>query len=143
MSSEADHLAARAKAFAIRVVTFVERLPYNARTNGLLKQLVDSASAESANYHAACRAVTRKDHVVKIELVAEQADESEHWLDVLLTGGFVRDGPARIELAGLYKEARELRAIFVASSRTARANYTRACASASARGPGGTRSNNP
>jgi hypothetical protein len=51
--------------------------------------------------------------------VAEEADESEHWLDVLRESG-VGSGS---EFDWLLSESRELRAIFVASAKTARANY--------------------
>jgi cobalamin biosynthesis Co2+ chelatase CbiK len=51
--------------------------------------------------------------------VAEEADESEHWLDVLRESG-VGSGP---EFEWLLGESRELRAIFVASAKTARANH--------------------
>lgn len=93
----------------------------------MLKQLVDSASAESANYRASRRSRTRKEFVAKIGLVAEEADESEHWLEVLNAGGLVKGTPALNELAYLYGESVELRAICVASARTARANYARLC----------------
>ena len=54
-------------------------------------------------------------------IVAEEADETEHWLDVLREGKLA-SGP---ELAWLCEESRELRAIFVASAATARANHRR------------------
>jgi four helix bundle protein len=121
--SEADELAARAKAFAIRVVKFVKSLPYDARLESVLKQLVKAATGESANYHAARRSRTRAEFVAKIGTVAEEADESEHWLGMLTTIDVVKSAPGQIELAELLAESRELRAIFVQSAKTARANY--------------------
>jgi hypothetical protein len=57
--------------------------------------------------------------VAKIGVVAEEADESEHWLELLQQTG-AGSGP---ELEWLLGESRELRAIFVASATTARANH--------------------
>jgi four helix bundle protein len=125
MSSQADVLAARVKAFAVRVVVFVNGLPYNPRLSGILAQLVDAASASSANYRASRRARSRREFVAKIGLVAEEADESEHWLEVLTEGGLISGAGPVDELASLYAEARELRAIFVASAHTARENHDR------------------
>jgi hypothetical protein len=55
-------------------------------------------------------------------VVVEEADETEHWLDVLLGTGAVSGR----ELNGLHAEAGELGAIFRASLTTARANLERA-----------------
>jgi four helix bundle protein len=123
--SEADELAARAKTFAIRVVKFVKSLPYDAFVESMLKQLVKSATGESANYHAARRSRTRAEFVAKIGTVAEEADESEHWLGMLHTIEAAKSVPQQKELAALLAESRELRAIFVQSAKTARANYER------------------
>jgi len=67
------------------------------------------------------RARSRAEFIAKIGLVAEEADESEHWLDVLEESG-TASGP---ELDSLRQESRELRAIFVASATTARKNHRR------------------
>ena len=75
-----------------------------------------SASGVSANYHAAGRARSRAEFIAKLGVVAEEADETEHWLTVMrdaqLTSG--------VEFDWLLNESRELRAIFVQSVKTAR-----------------------
>jgi four helix bundle protein len=125
MASRADELAARVKVFADRVLKFVCSLPQDQRIEHIFVQLIDSASAESANYRAARRARSRKEFVARLGLVAEEADESENWLDVLTTAGIVTTAARIAELRDLLTEARELRAIFVQSHQTARANYER------------------
>lgn len=117
--SQADELAERARRFAVRVLKFVRTLPRDPSTVAVARQLADSAPAESANYRAARRARSRAEFVAKMGTVAEEADESEHWLDVLRESG-VGFGA---EFDWLLGESRELRAIFVASAKTARANY--------------------
>jgi four helix bundle protein len=119
MASRADDLAERTRRFAVRVVKFARLLPRSPTNDGIARQLAGAATAESANYRAARRARSRAEFVAKIGTVAEEADESEHWLDVLRETG-MGSGP---ELEWLLAESRELRAIFVASAATARANF--------------------
>jgi four helix bundle protein len=119
MASEADELAERARRFAVRVLKFIRTLPRDPSTDAVARQLAKSAPGESANYRAARRARSRAEFIVKIGIVAEEADESEHWLDVLRESG----AGSGTEFESLLRESRELRAIFVASARTARTNY--------------------
>jgi hypothetical protein len=53
----------------------------------------------------------------------EEADETEHWLYVLQEAKLTPDRGLVSELASLKDEAGQLRAIFVASLKTARYNY--------------------
>jgi len=127
MPSQADALAARVQTFADRVLKFISNLPRNPRFENIFRQLIDSASSQSANYRAARRARSRKEFIAKMGLVAEEADESENWLEVLTRAG-VANTPARItEITSLVIEARELRVIFVQSHQTSRANNERMC----------------
>ena len=75
----------------------------------------------SANYHACCRARSRAEFIAKLGVAVEEADESEHWLLVLIESDVGRGA----ELDGLYDESRQLRAILKASHDTARANAAR------------------
>jgi four helix bundle protein len=119
MASEADELAERARRFAVRVLKFIRTLPRDPATDAVARQLAKSAPGESANYRAARRARSRAEFIAKMGIVAEEAYESEHWLDVLRESG----AGSGTEFESLLRESRELRAIFVASARTARANY--------------------
>jgi four helix bundle protein len=119
VASEADELAERVRRFAVRVLKFVRKLPRDPSTDAVARQLAKSGSGESANYRAARRARSRAEFVAKIGTVAEEADESEHWLDVLRESGLGSGN----EFEWLLNESRELRAIFVASAKTARANH--------------------
>lgn len=85
----------------------------------VVRQLAKSSGGISANYHACCRARSRAEFIAKLGVAVEEADESEHWLKVLIESD-IGIGP---ELDALYNESRELRAIFKASHDTARANY--------------------
>ena len=121
MNEQAEQLRKRVKAFAIRVLRFVSTLSQNPATLVVSRQLARSGSGESANYHAACRARSRAEFIAKLGTVVEEADESEHWLDVLHASALASGE----EIEWLRSESRELRAIFKASLDTARANYER------------------
>jgi four helix bundle protein len=121
--SIADELAARVRSFSIRVVKFARALRGDSLTEPILRQLVKSATSESANYHAARRGRTRKEFIAKLGIVVEEADETEHWLFVLDATGLPLSLDLAKELAWVRDEASQLRAIFVASLKTARYNY--------------------
>jgi four helix bundle protein len=116
--SQADELSDRVRRFAVRVLKFVRTLPRDPATDAVARQLAKAAPSESANYRAARRARSRAEFVAKLGTVAEEADEAEHWLDVLRESGAASGS----EFRWLLNESRELRAIFVASAKTARAN---------------------
>ena len=81
-------------------------------------QLIRSGTSVGANYRAACRSRSKAEFISKIATVAEEADESAFWLELIMDGGLLKP-----ELVSpLYHEAEELTAIFTASGRTAKAN---------------------
>ncbi len=123
--SQADDLAARLKRFAARVVKFSRTLPREPAADVLARQLVGAGTGESANYHSARRGRSRAEFISKLNVAAEEADEAEHWLTVIEQSDIVRSPASKKELDWLLNEAKQLRAILVASVRTARANHHR------------------
>ena len=119
MNERAEQLRRRAKRFAIRILKFAKGLPKDPATTTVAHQLARSGSSVSSNYHACCRARSRAEFIAKLGVVLEEADETEHWLDVLSAAGLASGG----ELDSLLAESRELRAIFKASVDTARRNH--------------------
>ena len=118
MPSVADSLQARAGHFAIRVLRFVRTLPRDPASDAVARQLARSGTSTVANYRAARRARSRAEFIAKLCLVVEEADETEGWLNLLRDANLA----AGSELDWLSGEAAQLRAIFVASKKTARAN---------------------
>jgi four helix bundle protein len=116
---DSQELRARVKRFAIRVVKYVQTLPPTAATQEIGKQLLRAGTGVSANYHAAGRARSRKEFIARLGVVLEEADEAEHWLDILKQS---RIGCGR-EQDWLLDEAGQLRAIYQKSVKTARANH--------------------
>jgi four helix bundle protein len=115
VSMKSAELQQRTKTFALRVLKLIERLPNTIGGRVLANQLARSATSVSANYRAACRARSRAEFASKLGTVAEEADESLHWLEVIRDGNFI---PAK-RIGSLLAEADELTAIFTSGRRSA------------------------
>lgn len=82
-------LLKRTKAFALRVLKLVNSLPKTAGGRAVANQLVRSATSVGANYRAACRSRSRAEFTAKIGTVAEEADESLYWLELIGEGSLL------------------------------------------------------
>jgi len=118
MNEVTEGLRQRARRFAVRLVKFLRQLPRDPVTTEIVRQLARSGPAVSANYRAACRGRSRREYIARLGIVVEEADETEHWLLVLIESEIA----SGLEVEHLYDEACQLRAIFKASHDTARAN---------------------
>jgi len=120
VKEQTAELQRRTKDFALRVLNLIEQLPNSIGGRVLANQIARSATSVGANYRAACRARSRAEFASKLGTVAEEADESLYWLELIRDGHFV---PAK-KLASLISEADELTAIFTAGRRTSSKNQT-------------------
>jgi four helix bundle protein len=111
------------KRFATRIVIFARAMPRDPSSEVLARQLTGSGTSESANYHSARRGRSRAEFIAKLGVAAEEADETEHWLIVIRDAHIVSTTTGLKELDWLLDEARQLRAILVASVTTARRNH--------------------
>ncbi len=111
-----EQLRERTKQFALRIIRLSRHLPTTREADVIAKQVLRSGTAVAANYRAAGRSRSRADFVSKISVVAEEADETVFWLELLEEAGLL---PAT-RLEPLLDEARQLAAIFTASRRTAK-----------------------
>jgi four helix bundle protein len=111
-----DELKERTKKFALRIMQLVDALPRTTSGWVLGKQLVRSGTSVGANYRAACKSRSKAEFIAKIGTVAEEADESAFWLELIMDGGLLK----RSLVEPLWNEANELTAIFTASGRTAK-----------------------
>jgi four helix bundle protein len=109
---------ARSKRFAIGVIVLCRQFPRSVDALVVAKQLIKSATSTAANYRAACRTRSPADFVSKISVVAEEADESEFWLELTIESHILKSETVR----PLLKESGELTAIFTASRDTAKRN---------------------
>jgi four helix bundle protein len=121
-----DDLKRRTRTFAVDLIQFAKRLPADAVTAVIARQLVRSGTSVGANYRSSCRAKSDRDFISKLTTAEEEADESQYWLEILVQAKIVRPDA----VAGLIDEADQLVRIFVASIRTTRRRMeTRRCRS--------------
>jgi four helix bundle protein len=113
-----QELKGRTKPFGLRVMKLVASLPETSAGRAIGNQLVRSGTSVGANYRAACRSRSKAEFVAKIGIVAEEADESAFWLEMIMEGGLLKPDL----VTALHQEAEELTAIFTASGRTAKQN---------------------
>ena len=109
----------RTKAFAGCVVRFYIELDKRREELRVLgKQLLRSGSSVAANYREGSRARSVDEFVAKVELCAQEADESQLWLELLRDDCGIIDA----KLDSIWQEADELIAIFVTMAKRAKEN---------------------
>jgi len=81
--STPQELRDRTKKFAIRIVRLFQALPKSTEAQVMGKQLLRSGTSVAANYRAVCRARSKAEFIARIGVVAEEADESALWLELL------------------------------------------------------------
>ena len=111
-------LQLRTKKFHIDIIKLCHDFPKTAAGFEIAKQIIRSAGSVGSNYRASSRAKSKRDFIYKIQIVIEEADESQYWLEVIEEAQ-IKPGN---ETKRLIKEANELTAIFTATNKTAKAN---------------------
>jgi len=106
----------RTKQIALRVIRLVESLPNTKTAQIIGKQLLRSATSVGANYRAACRGKSTADILHKLAIVEEEADESLHWLELLVESNTISEN----KLSALMSDVNEIVAKVVASIKTLR-----------------------
>ena len=100
-----ENLKNRTKKFAVDIIAFCDSLKSSKATPVVTYQLIKSSTSTGANYRAACRARSKSEFFSKICIVAEEADESEYWLEIIDDANLSND---KEKLERLSKEANEL-----------------------------------
>jgi len=118
MSEQSERLKARTRRFALDVLELIKLLPPVEPGPTIRRQLTKAATSVDMNYRASCRARSHAEFTAKIGVVAEEADESASWLDLIAEAKLVNSDL----LPRLQKEGHELEAIFSSSAGTARRN---------------------
>ena len=81
---QARQLQDRTKTFAVRIIKAFAGLPKQEAARVIGRQFLRSGTSLAANYRAACRARSAADFISKISVVAEEADETLFWLELLV-----------------------------------------------------------
>ena len=113
-------LLARTKSFSLGILKLVDHIPRTMSGRAIGSQLVRCGTAIGANYRAACRSRSHAELTAKLGVVAEEADETVYWLELLRDGNLVSEP----ELSQLLREANELTAIFTAGRRSSSRTQT-------------------
>lgn len=107
-------LEERTAIFGENVIGFAKRIVPGPITSPLINQLVRSATSVGANYCEANDADSKRDFLFKIGLCRREANETKHWLRMVVAADPQLREPARI----LWQEAKELNLIFGAIKRS-------------------------
>ena len=109
----------RTKKFASGIIRLYCALPKTrAEVQVVGRQMLRSGTSVAANYREASRARSKADFVSKIECCAQEADETQLWLELLRDDCGIRSDAVEL----LWKESDELISIFVAMARNAKRN---------------------
>jgi four helix bundle protein len=111
-----EWLDAKTEQLRTRIVHLFRSLPQAKEAQVIGNQLLRCGTSAGANYRAACQARSKAEFIAKIGIVAEEADETVFWIELLSDIGVMK----KERLEPLHKEARELTAIFTASRQTAK-----------------------
>jgi four helix bundle protein len=82
--NRAKHLQDRTEKFAVRTIKAFARLPKDEATRIVGRQFLRSGTSLVANYRAACRSRFAADFISKISIVAEEADKTLFWFELLV-----------------------------------------------------------
>jgi len=113
---DSEQLKVRTKQFALRVMKLVGSLPQTTVGRAIGGQLVRSGTSVGANYRAARRGRSNAEFAAKLGTVAEEADETCFWLELIVEGAVL---PER-RVASLLDEADALTAIFTSAVKTSK-----------------------
>ncbi len=97
-------LRERLKVFALKILELSEMLPKNPRSNVINYQVTKSGTSAYANYRAALRGRSKREFFSKLCISVEEADETEMWLDLLISSKILVND----FIKGLYAESEEL-----------------------------------
>ncbi len=75
----------RLKEFALNILQLSEMLPKNTRSNVINYQITKSGTSTYANYRASLRGRSKKEFFSKLSIAVEEADETEMWLDLIIS----------------------------------------------------------
>ena len=112
-SERTQALRRRTKLFAGAVVRFYVGLDRRREEISILgKQLLRSGTSVGANYKEASRSRSDAEFIAKIELCAQEADETQYWLELLNEDCEI----SKTRTQPIWDEADELIRIFVTMS---------------------------
>ena len=113
-----DQLKKRTKEFAHRCVKLALSLPSTKLGRHIQGQLIRCSTSVAANYRAANLGQTKAVFISKLSIVIEEVDESFFWIEFIKDENLLKEN----KIVPLLNESNELKAIFIASRKTAMKN---------------------
>jgi len=114
--AKGDDIQARLMAFARGAMDICDLMPKTTAGNHIAGQLLRSATSTASNYAEARGAESKSDFIHKLGLVFKELNESEVWLELILSRRMI---PGDVT-ATVLEECKILCRIVAASRRTAR-----------------------
>ncbi len=111
-------LEERTAIFGESVIRFCKTIKIDAINKPLINQLIRSSTSIGANYMEANSASSRKDFANKIFISKKEAQETKHWLRMLM----VTLPERKEDILKLWKESQELTMIFQKITNSLRSN---------------------
>ena len=108
MSKAKFDLEERTAKFGEKIISFCKSVPVNVITTPIVRQLIRSGTSVGANYCEANGASSKKDFKNKIHICKKEAQETKHWLRMVVTASPKTKEDAKL----LWKECQELTLIF-------------------------------
>ena len=109
-------LRQKAFAFAVKIVRLVQKLQQQQKEYVLSAQLLDCGTSIGANEREAEFAQSRKDFINKLSVSLKETNESQFFLELLHATDYI----ANNEFETLYSDSGEIKAMLIASIRTAK-----------------------
>ena len=122
MSEKKYDIKERCLMFAVKIVSFIDRLPKTIAGYEIGKQLLRAGTSVGANVEEADGAVSKKDFVNKIGIARKEARESNYWLRVIDLSNLLKKNDDDEKLKWLLKESEELMKILSSIIRKAKMN---------------------
>ncbi len=107
-------LGARTRAFALQVIRLYAALPRTTVAQVVGKQMLRAGTSVGAHYREAVRSRSDAEFVSKLEGAQQELEETMYWLELITAERLAPE----VRLVPLTREADELMAMLVASSRT-------------------------
>jgi four helix bundle protein len=113
-----EDLKLRTRDYALSIIDLFRILPKTTEATVPGKQLLRSGTSIGANYREAQRSRSTLEFISKTNICLQELEESFYWLEILTESGIV----PKIKVDKLYKETKELIAIFVTIIKNANRN---------------------
>jgi four helix bundle protein len=116
-----ESLRTRTKEFGSSIIRSYVRLPKNREEAAILgKQMLRSGTSVASHTREASRARTDAEFCSKLDVLLQEADETQLWIEFLIDDCLITDP----NLPEIHREAGELMAIFTTMVHKVRSNLT-------------------